>query len=70
VNARQLTVRALLDWEKGRTFSDEILHTIFEKQQLSPIDRAFIMETFFGMLRNLSRLDFLISQLRQGDVDA
>ncbi len=68
--ARQLTVRALLEWEKGRTFSDEILHTLFDRQRLSPMDRAFIMETFFGMVRNLSRLDFLIAQLRDGDVDS
>jgi 16S rRNA (cytosine967-C5)-methyltransferase len=67
--SRVLTVRALLEWEKGRTFSDEILHTLFAKQKLSPLDRAFIMETFFGMVRNLSRLDFLIGQLREGPVD-
>jgi 16S rRNA (cytosine967-C5)-methyltransferase len=67
--ARQLTVRALLEWEKGRTFSDEILHTTFARQQLGPMDRAFIMETFFGTLRNLSRLDFLIRQLREGTLD-
>jgi 16S rRNA (cytosine967-C5)-methyltransferase len=67
--ARQITVRALLEWEKGRTFSDEILHTIFGKQRLSPVDRAFIMETFFGIVRNLSRLDFLIARLREGQVD-
>ena len=28
------------------------------------------METFFGVLRNLSQLDFLISRLREGTVDA
>jgi 16S rRNA (cytosine967-C5)-methyltransferase len=28
------------------------------------------METFFGVLRNLSRLDFLIGQLREGRIDA
>jgi 16S rRNA (cytosine967-C5)-methyltransferase len=27
------------------------------------------METFFGVLRNLSRLDFLIAQLRDGQID-
>jgi 16S rRNA (cytosine967-C5)-methyltransferase len=67
--ARQLTIRALLEWEKGRTFSDDILHTLFARQGISPMDRAFIMETFFGMLRNLTRLDFLIARLRDGQVD-
>ena len=28
------------------------------------------METFFGILRNLSRLDFLIERLREGTIDA
>src|ERR1700678_1481052 len=63
-NPRQSCVRALLEWEKGKYFSDEILHTSLEKDPLPPLDRAFFMETFFGVLRNLSRLDFLIAKLR------
>jgi 16S rRNA (cytosine967-C5)-methyltransferase len=69
-NPRQSCVRALLEWEKGRSFSDEILHTSLENAPLPPLDRAFFMETFFGILRNLSRMDFLIGQLREGHVDA
>ncbi|HSI10463.1 MAG TPA: 16S rRNA (cytosine(967)-C(5))-methyltransferase RsmB [Chthoniobacter sp.] len=68
-NPRQSCLQALLEWEKGKYFSDEILHTSLEKQPLPPLDRAFFMETFFGVLRNLSRLDFLIAQLREGRVD-
>src|ERR1700761_5651668 len=68
-NPRQSCIRALLEWEKGRSFSDEILHTSLENAPLPPLDRAFFMETFFGILRNLSRLDFLIGQLRQGHLD-
>ncbi len=67
--ARQLCLRTLLEWEKGKSFSDEILHTQLEKERLNAVDRAFLMETFFGILRNLSRLDFLIAQLREGPVD-
>lgn len=68
-NPRQSCLNALLEWEKGKYFSDEILHTSLEKNPLSPVDRAFFMETFFGVLRNLSRLDFLIGKLRDGRVD-
>ncbi len=68
-NPRQRCLDALLEWEKGKHFSDEILHTSLEKEPLSPLDRAFFMETFFGVLRNLSRLDFLIAQLRDGRID-
>jgi len=68
-NPRQSCIRALLEWEKGKHFSDEILHTSLEKSPLPPLDRAFFMETFFGVLRNLSQLDFLIGRLRDGRVD-
>src|SRR5882757_6896952 len=68
-NPRQSCLYALLEWEKGKHFSDEILHTALEKEPMSPLDRAFFMETFFGVLRNLSRLDFLIGRLRDGRVD-
>ena len=69
-NPRLSCVRALLEWEKGRQFSDEILHSSLETAPLTPLDRAFLMETFFGILRNLSRLDFLVSKLREGPIDA
>jgi 16S rRNA (cytosine967-C5)-methyltransferase len=68
-NARTACLRALLEWEKGRAFSDEILHETLESVALGPLDRAFLMEIFFGILRNLSRLDFLVAQLREGDLD-
>jgi 16S rRNA (cytosine967-C5)-methyltransferase len=68
-NPRQSCLNALLEWEKGKHFSDEILHTSLEKEPMSPLDRAFFMEIFFGVLRNLSRLDFLITRLRDGRLD-
>jgi 16S rRNA (cytosine967-C5)-methyltransferase len=68
-NPRQSCISALLEWEKGKIFSDEILHTALQKEPMSPLDRSFFMETFFGILRNLSQLDFLISRLRDGRVD-
>jgi 16S rRNA (cytosine967-C5)-methyltransferase len=69
VTARAAALRALLQWEKGRGFSDEILHETLAALSLSPVDRAFVMETFFGVLRNLSELDFLIAQLRRDEID-
>jgi 16S rRNA (cytosine967-C5)-methyltransferase len=66
---RQICIQALLEWEKGKYFSDEILHTTLDRQRLTPLNRAFLMETFFGVLRNLSRLDFLIGRLREGRID-
>src|SRR5947207_8244787 len=63
-NSRQLCLRALMEWGKGRSFSDEILHSLFEDSPLSAIDRAFVMENFYGILRHLTQLDFLIAELR------
>ena len=68
-NPRQSCISALLEWENGKYFSDEILHTSLEKEPLDPRDRAFFMEMFFGVLRNLSQLDFVIGRLRDGKVD-
>ena len=68
-NARAVCLRALLQWEKGRLFSDEILHEALKAVPLPALDRAFVMETFFGVLRNLSSLDFFISRLRSEPVD-
>lgn len=64
--SRQLALKALLEWEKGRSFSDEILHSLLEKERPSPLDRAFVMENFFGVLRHLTQLDFLIGEMRGG----
>ncbi len=68
-NPRQCCVAALIEWEKGRAFSDEILHLALERERLAPLDRAFFMETFFGVLRHLTRLDFLIDRLSRGELD-
>lgn len=63
-NPRQLCLRALLEWEKGRSFSDEILHTLLERNPISVQERGFIREVFFGILRHLTELDFYIGELR------
>ncbi len=68
-NPRHACIRALLEWEKGKHFSDEILHTTLDRERFVPLDRAFLMETFFGVLRNLSSLDFMVSRLRDGAID-
>ncbi len=69
VSARQACLQALLEWEKGRSFSDEILHRTTETHRFSSQDRAFLMESFFGILRNLSALDYLADSLSRGSLD-
>jgi len=47
----QLCIRALLEWEKGKVFSDENPAHASGKRAARGLDRAFLMETFFGVLR-------------------
>jgi 16S rRNA (cytosine967-C5)-methyltransferase len=68
-NPRAACMRALLRWESGDAFADDILHETINASPFSPLDRAFFMEAFYGVLRNRSLLDFLISHLREGSTD-
>ncbi len=69
MNARALAFAALTIWRSGRRFADAILQEQLEKSRLSGADRAFTTELFYGVLRNLTLLDFWIGQLRGAPVD-
>ena len=63
-SARRLALAALREWHKGRRFSDVIIHELLSMHKLMPADRAFAVELFYGVLRNLTLLDFWIDLLR------
>jgi 16S rRNA (cytosine967-C5)-methyltransferase len=63
-------LRLLLDWERKRPHADDLLHEALDSAGLEARDRALVMELFYGVLRRLSELDFLISRLREGELDA
>jgi 16S rRNA (cytosine967-C5)-methyltransferase len=67
--ARALCQRALMEWAKGSVFSDEILHGLLGRHTLQPSDRGLLTELFYGVLRHLRQLDYLIAQLRDGPLD-
>ena len=69
INPRAACVQALLRWEAGGVFADEVLHDALASGRFNPFDRAFLTETFYGVLRHRSSLDFLISQLRDTPLD-
>jgi 16S rRNA (cytosine967-C5)-methyltransferase len=69
VNARAVALRALRTWRTSRSAADEIFGELVGKSQLSSADRAFVLELFYGVLRNLTLLDFWIRALRSGKVD-
>lgn len=68
-NPRAACVHALQRWETSERFADEVLHEILVSGRFNPFDRSFLTETFYGILRNRSALDFLIGKLRDTELD-
>jgi 16S rRNA (cytosine967-C5)-methyltransferase len=68
-SARALALTALRDWRTGEQFADAILARLLRSSDLIAPDRAFATELFYGILRNLTLLDFWIGLLRSGHLD-
>jgi len=69
LSARQTAVAALEIWRDNARFADSIISKLLAKSALSDSDRAFALELFYGVLRNLSLLDFWIGCLRPTTID-
>src|SRR6266481_3178330 len=70
LSARQIGLAALRLWRKEKRFADSIVSELLAKGGLTPSDRAFTLELFYGVLRNLTLLDFWIGCLRSSRVDS
>jgi 16S rRNA (cytosine967-C5)-methyltransferase len=68
--SRALALDALERWRNGTEFADQIVAETFGCSTLGVADRAFALELFYGVLRNLTLLDFWINELRSAPVDA
>lgn len=68
-SARHAALAALRAWRTSRQLADSIIARILADSGLNTPDRAFALELFYGVLRNLSLLDFWIRQLRREKVD-
>jgi 16S rRNA (cytosine967-C5)-methyltransferase len=68
-SSRELALVALREWRTGDSFADAILARLLRSSDLSAPDRAFTTELFYGILRNLSLLDFWIESLRSQNLD-
>jgi 16S rRNA (cytosine967-C5)-methyltransferase len=64
-SARGIALAALRRWRKKRAFADVVIGRALATSQLQSADRAFAMDLFYGVLRNLTLLDFWISLLRR-----
>jgi 16S rRNA (cytosine967-C5)-methyltransferase len=51
-------------WRTERRFADSITSELLSASRLRPADRGFALELFYGVLRNLTLLDFWIRSLR------
>jgi len=56
-------------WRREKRFADSIIAGLLAETKLVAQDRAFALELFYGVLRNLTLLDFWIRHLRPSNVD-
>ncbi len=68
-SARRVALAALKTWRKKTEFADTIISRLLSSAALQSADRAFAVELFYGVLRNLTLLDFWIGRLRSTRVD-
>jgi 16S rRNA (cytosine967-C5)-methyltransferase len=68
-SARGVALAALRSWRNKKLFADAVISQALEKASLSSVDRAFALELFYGVLRNLTLLDFWIRNLRPTRVE-
>jgi hypothetical protein len=62
-------LKALQRWETGREFADEVLHQALQRSGLNSVNKSFVTETFYGVIRNRSYLDFIIQRFRSSGLD-
>jgi 16S rRNA (cytosine967-C5)-methyltransferase len=68
-NPRLSCTRALQRWESSREFADEVLHQVLQRSGLNNVNKSFVTETFYGIIRNKSYLDFIIQRFRPTGLD-
>jgi 16S rRNA (cytosine967-C5)-methyltransferase len=68
-NSRGLALVALQKWRTVEQFADAILGQLLRSSDLAAVDRGFATELFYGVLRNLTLLDFWIESLRSRHLD-
>jgi 16S rRNA (cytosine967-C5)-methyltransferase len=67
--ARRAAFVALRAWQNYHDRADTIISAILDRSELKKSDRAFALELFYGVLRNLVLIDFWVGCLRAGSLD-
>jgi len=69
LSARQIALEALHRWRSELRFADSIISKSLAQTELTRPNRAFALELFYGVLRNLTLLDFWIGCVRHSRID-
>jgi len=69
ISARRVALAALIAWRNKKQYADNIIKTALAGSDLPSADRAFALDLFYGVLRNLSLLDFWIADFRKGWIE-
>jgi 16S rRNA (cytosine967-C5)-methyltransferase len=68
--ARGVALAALRIWRNQTVRADSVISNLLASVTLSATDRAFALELFYGVLRNITLLDFWTGCLRQSRLTA
>jgi len=68
-SARGVALAALRNWRTKKEFADAVISNALSKSGFQTADRAFALELFYGVVRNLTLLDFWIASLRKGPLE-
>src|SRR5438094_10572580 len=69
-SARRIALAALRRWRGEKRFADSIISEFLAQARLTDSDRAFALELFYGVVRNLTLLDFWIGCLRVSRIES
>src|ERR1041385_3551104 len=64
LSPRRAALEALAAWRTKTRFADSIISKLLTETKLTGSDRGFALELFYGVLRNLTLLDFWVDCLR------
>jgi 16S rRNA (cytosine967-C5)-methyltransferase len=64
LSPRRAALEALAVWRTKTRFADSIIGKLLTETKLTRSDRGFALELFYGVLRNLTLLDFWVDCLR------
>ncbi len=64
LSSRRAALEALAVWRTKTRFADSIIGKLLTEIKLTGSDRGFALELFYGVLRNLTLLDFWVDCLR------